>query len=230
MSRRVVGNHVILGINAVSIVAGLYGAWRIFLIELSDDLKGAGHYQFLTNLSLIYSLVVFGLGFVAHLTRSKTLYDFKNLLHPIGLALETIVAMVYWPLRLFMLHLLTPDPENFNIPLGLDLCIHLMPVVSLLIDYLVFMPRWTIKSNTVLLLITALSTGYWCLLKYLVDTENGGRYPYAFMDMEDDGLRALVFVAVGLVAFLQFHFMRNIYDVVVKKTETVDIEIDRKLR
>ena len=58
MSRRVVGNHVILGINAVSIVAGLYGAWRIFLIELSDDLKGAGHYQFLTNLSLIYSLVV----------------------------------------------------------------------------------------------------------------------------------------------------------------------------
>ena len=105
-----------------------------------------------------------------------------------------------------------------------------MPVVSLLIDYLVFMPRWTIKSNTVLLLITALSTGYWCLLKYLVDTENGGRYPYAFMDMEDDGLRALVFVAVGLVAFLQFHFMRNIYDVVVKKAETVDIEIDRKLR
>ena len=58
MSRRVVGNHVILGINAVSIVVGLYGAWRIFLIELSDDLKGAGHYQFLTNLSLIYSLVV----------------------------------------------------------------------------------------------------------------------------------------------------------------------------
>ena len=39
MSRRVVGNHVILGINAVSIVAGLYGAWRIFLIELSDDLR-----------------------------------------------------------------------------------------------------------------------------------------------------------------------------------------------
>ena len=25
-----------------------------------------------------------------------------------------------------------------------------------------------------------------------------------------------MFVAVGLVAFLQFHFMRNIYDVVVK--------------
>ena len=39
MSRRVVGNHVILGINAVSIVAGLHGAWRIFLLELSDDLK-----------------------------------------------------------------------------------------------------------------------------------------------------------------------------------------------
>ncbi|CAX41398.1 uncharacterized integral membrane protein, putative [Candida dubliniensis CD36] len=229
MSRRVVGNQVILGINAVSIAIGVYGASRIFSLELSDDLKGAGHYQFLTNLSLIYSLGVFGLGFFAHLTRSESLYDLKNLLHPIGLALETIVAMVYWPLRLFCLHLLTPDPENFKIPLKLDLSVHLMPVVSLLIDYLVFMPRWTIKSNTVLLLITALSTGYWCLLKYLVDTENGGRYPYAFMDMEDDGLRALVFVAVGLVAFLQFHFMRSIYDFVVKKTENVDVEIDRKL-
>lgn len=229
MTTRVVGNPVIILIDAISIAIGIYGVAEVFVLELSEDLQKAGHFQFLTNLSLIYSVIVFVIGFIAHLTKSQTLFNLKNNLHPVGLALESIVAIVYWPLRLFCLKLLTKNPENFALRWSVDLSIHLMPVVSLLIDYLVFMPRWTIKNNTALGLITLLTTCYWFLLKYLVDTENGGRYPYAFMDMESDGLRMVVFVVVGLVAFMQFLFMRRIYDFIVAKTELADREIDREL-
>ncbi|KAK6458719.1 FAR-17a/AIG1-like protein [Scheffersomyces xylosifermentans] len=230
MSRRVVGNPTILAIDAVSLAIGFYGIHsNILTIELPDHLAKAGHWQFLTNLSLVYSLFVFLIGFVAHLTRSQTLFDLKNNIHPIGLALETIVAMIYWPLRIFFLQFLTADPSKFNLPLSTDLSIHLMPVVSLLIDYLVFMPRWTIKTSTALALMVSLTSGYWFLLKYLIDVDNGAKYPYAFLDVDSDEKRVVVFGMVAITAFSQFLLMRKLYDLIVNYTEKIDDEIDKEL-
>lgn len=230
-SRRKVGNPVILAIDLVSILIGLYGFYTsVFVIKLPPHLAQAGHGQFLTNLSLVYSLVVFAIGFLAHLTASQTLFKLKNNLHPIGLALETIVAGVYWPLRLFFLHLLTKEPSKFNFPLLTDLSVHLMPIVSLLIDYLVFMPKWTIENNTALSFIVAFMVFYWFLLKNLVDTANGASYPYEFLDVGTDLYRVGVFGVVGMVAFSQFLFMKKVYDVVVGSTEDAQEEIDKKLQ
>ncbi|CAD1811761.1 uncharacterized protein K4G60_g3380 [Candida parapsilosis] len=228
-SRRKVGNPYITTIDFISIVIGFYGYHKITTIQLPPHLEDAGHWQFLTNLSLVYSLFVFIVGFIAHITKSQTLFLFKNNLHPIGLALETIVAGVYWPLRLFCLHLLTKDPANFNLPLTTDLCIHLMPVVSLLIDYLIFMPRWTISNNTALGFVVLLTTFYWFLLDNLIDVDNGGSYPYEFLNVEKDGQRIFVFAVVALVAFAQFLFMRRVYDWIVGKTEDASERIDQEL-
>lgn len=227
--RRRVGDPYITTIDFISLIIGLYGYQQITSIQLPPHLQDAGHWQFLTNLSLVYSLFVFLVGFVAHITKSHTLFLFKNNLHPIGLALETIVAGVYWPLRLFFLHLLTKDPSKFYLPLSTDLCIHLMPVVSLLIDYLVFMPRWTISDNTALGFVVLLTTFYWVLLDNLIDFENGGSYPYEFLNVEKDSQRILVFAVVAAVAFAQFLFMRRVYDWVVGKTEEASDKIDEEL-
>lgn len=230
MSRRVVGNKTILIINACSIIIGCYGMYsNIMKTELPAHLAKGGHWQFLTNLSLVYSLVVFVVGFFAHLLKSNYLFHLKNTIHPIGLALETIVAGVYWPLRLFFLHLLLKDPSKFKLALSTDLCIHLMPVVSLLIDYLVFMPKWTIRNETALMLVIFLTTGYWALLKKLVDIESGAQYPYAFLDVGSEEKRALVFAVVGTVAFCQFIFMKRVYEWIVKETINVDEQIDKKM-
>ncbi|CAK9441721.1 uncharacterized protein LODBEIA_P55890 [Lodderomyces beijingensis] len=218
-------------IDLASVFIGLYGAYtNMVTVELPPHLKQAGHTQFLTNLSLLYSISVFALGFVAHLTGSPTLFTIKNNIHPIGLALEVIVAGVYWPLRLFFLELLTKDPSNFQLSLATDLSIHLMPVVSLLVDYLVFMPRWTISNNTALFFVVLLTVLYWFLLRYLVDVDHGASYPYAFMDVERDSQRVAVFVAVALVAFASFLYMRKVYDWVVGVTEEYSAEIDKKLK
>ncbi|EGW31899.1 uncharacterized protein SPAPADRAFT_60992 [Spathaspora passalidarum NRRL Y-27907] len=230
MSRREVGNPVIAFIDGISLAIGFYGIYtNIMTVELPEYLAGAGHWQFLTNLSLVYSLVVFGLGFVAHITHNNILFGIKNNIHPIGLALETIVAVIYWPLRLFFMNLLTSAPENFCISLSTDLAIHLMPVVSLLIDYLVFMPKWTIKTSSALGLLVFLTSVYWCLLKSLIDIEKGAKYPYAFLDVESEVERAAIFGVVTLVAFLQFLFLRKVYDFIVKTTEEIDDEIDKGL-
>lgn len=228
MSRRVVGNRAILLINGVSFVLAYLGMHRnIFVAELPPHLEKGGHWQFLTNLSLVYSLVVFGVGFLAHLFHSSLLFNIKNNLHPVGLALESIVTVVYWPLRLFFLHLLIKDPAEFNIPIPVDLAIHLLPFVSLLVDYLVFMPRWTIKNSTALGLVVVLATGYYYLLENLIDVEAGARYPYAFLEGSDEK-RLVVFAIITAVSYVQFVLLKTLYPLVVKGTEEVDNRIDGK--
>lgn len=218
--QRTVGNPIITLIDFLSIVIGVYGFHgTILTLPLPPHLVDAGHWQFLTNLSLVYSLAVFVVGFIAHISKSEKLFKLKNNLHPIGLALESIVTMVYWPLRLFWLGLLVEDTSVYPIPMPADLSIHLMPVVSLLIDYLVFMPRWTIRTRTAFGMCCALTLAYWCLLEYLVDIENGSSYPYAFLNVPHNGLRALIFAVVGGSAFLQFLLMSKIYTVFIESPQ-----------
>lgn len=222
---RYLGNKYILAIDFFSVCVGVYGMISVTELALPTHLAAGGPWQFLTNLSLAYSLVVFCVGFVAHLTKSERLYAVKNYLHPIGLALETIVAGIYWPLRLFFLHLLTKNPREFNLPLRVDLSIHLMPVVSLLIDYLIFMPKWSLSAVGAFFNCSILTTGYWFLLKRLVDIENGGEYPYVFLNVENERLRMMIFSTVGIVAFVQFLLMRALYDWLI---QTAKEEVKKK--
>lgn len=229
MTLRTVGNPIIAGIDLASLTIGTYGICMIiWKTPLPEYFIEAGHWQFLTNLSLAYSLMLFFIGFIAHVTRSTWLYTIKNTLHPIGLALECVVTVIYWPLRLFFLSLLTEDPGSFKLPLTIDLAIHLMPMVSLLIDYLVFMPQWTIKTSTALSIVVALTVLYWYLLEFLVDIENGAKYPYAFLN-GDKSHRMVAFAVVGLVAFVQFLFLRKIYDWIVITTQEIEAAIDGTL-
>lgn len=216
---RTVGNSYAIVLDTVSLAIGIYGAYDILYSGrvLPDHLVDAGHWQFLTNLSLAYSLVVFALGLVAHVTRSQFLFRLKNNLHPIALALEAVVAVVYWPLRLFFLKLLVKDPSKILIPMLTDLSIHLMPVTSLLIDYLAFMPSWTLSRSAAFGACGILSTGYWFWLHHLIDFENGGEYPYAFLNHPSLYARIVIFGIVGLTGFSLYLFMSNVYVWVVGK-------------
>lgn len=213
---RTPGNRVITVINAVSF--GL-GAWALrYLVrevDLPPHLEGGGQWQFLTNLSLLFTLIVFFVGFVAHVTKSPTLFNLKNALHPIALVLECVVTTVYWPLKLFFLHLLVKDPTSKMIPLYVDLCLHLLPMISLLMDYLFFMPKWTITNKTALTTCVVLSSLYWFWLKQLVDFENGGEYPYSFLNVEHEVTRIFIFQIVCFVGFASFLFFKKVYDIIV---------------
>ncbi|KAG7195988.1 uncharacterized protein KQ657_002375 [Scheffersomyces spartinae] len=213
MSRRVVGNPVIGTITAISLIIGGWGLLQITGFELPENLAGAGCWQFLTNLSLLYTLLVFAIGTLAHMFQSPVLYSLKNYLHPIALALESVVALVYWPLRLFKPQLILT--RDFFLPMDVDLAIHLLPVVSLSIDYFLFMPKWLLSHTSAFLFVTSLAMGYYLLLKQLVDVENGAIYPYQFLNVDTELERIVIFFIVGLTGFLQYLFLQKLYDVIV---------------
>ncbi|SGZ54628.1 CIC11C00000002158 [Sungouiella intermedia] len=213
---RAPGNPVITAISASAFASGTWALnYLVSRVDLPPHLAGGGHWQFLTNLSLLFTLVVLFIGVIAHITKSASLFNLKNNLHPIALVLECVVTTVYWPLKLFFLHLLVKDPTRKMIPLVVDLCLHLVPVVSLLVDYIFFMPKWTITNWTALATCLVLTTLYWVLLKQLVDFENGGEYPYMFLNVDNEATRMLIFQVVGLVGFASFLFFKKVYDLVV---------------
>lgn len=215
MVNRSVGNLGAASLQLVGFGLCYYGIHHCFTkVELPPHLAKAGQLQFLTNLALIISLVVYALGFVSHITKSQKLYKLKNNVHPIALALESVVTSVYWPLRLFLLPLLVKDPNRKMIPMSIDLCVHLVPVVVLLVDYLVFLPRWEVSASAAFGVCAVLATAYWSWLKYIIDFESGAEYPYNFLNGDSEIARVVIFAVVGLVGFTLFLICRAIYVVV----------------
>ncbi|EGV66174.1 hypothetical protein PSN45_003429 [Yamadazyma tenuis] len=211
INRRTVGNRVILAIDVISTAIGLYGLYEISLIELPAPLRGAGKWQFLTNLSLLFSILTFSVGIISHLTRSEAIFQLKNFLHVISFVAEAVVTSVYWPLRLFFLHYLVND-GNIRIKLTVDLAIHFMPFVSLAIDFFFFMPNFTIKTRSAFLLFISLTSAYWFWLNSIIDLERGGIFPYAFLNIGNNLTRLIIFWVIGFSAFLQFLLMRFLYN------------------
>ena len=214
---RSVGNRAALVVDLASLAIGGWGLWTNIHYELPHHLADAGHWQFLTNISLAYSLLVFALGFLAHALYSQPIFSLKNSLHPIALTMEMIVASVYWPLRLLFLHLLVDDVSRFTFPVQVDLAIHLFPVVALAADYILFMPPWTITTRSALLGCAGITVAYWFHLARLIDMSKGAMYPYQFLNVEDDTVRGSIFVIVGLVGFLMFLVARQLHGWIVPK-------------
>lgn len=214
---RTVGNPYIAVINAAALGLSMYAFNFVFgKVTLPPQLEGGGHWQFLTNLSLLFSVVIFLLGLFAHVLKSSALFNLKNTLHPIALVLELVVASVYWPLRLVFLELLTKRPKEYLVPMRVDICLHLVPVLVLMVDYLVFMPRWTIRTTTAGGFVVLLASLYWALLKHLIDFENGGEYPYMFLNVETEQKRAVIFGMVALVGFTFFVIIKKIHDLIAE--------------
>lgn len=179
-------------------------------LPLPPHLQGAGPWQFLTNLSLLISNIIFALGVIAHVTRSPVLFQWKNRLNPFGLIMEMIVFLVYWPLRLFFLHLLVKNVDDFRATLFIDLSIHFMPVVLLLVDFVWFLPKCTITNKQALMICMVATGCYWVWLHKIVDLENGAEFPYNFLNVSTV-VRAGIFAMVGMTAFLNFVVIQTVY-------------------
>ncbi|CAH2355453.1 UPF0641 membrane protein [[Candida] railenensis] len=199
---RTVGNIYALTLNFISLAVCSYGLYDSFFSErvLPPQLFEAGQWQFWTNWSLTVTIAVLALGVVAHATKSQYLFRLKNNIHPIGLAMETVVTIVYWPLRLFFLALLIKDDApKMELPISTDLSVHLMPVVGLIVDYLAFMPNWTFKRSSAFGVCCIITTSYWFWLHYIIDLEKGAGFPYEFLNHPSAYFRLTIFALVGLI-------------------------------
>ncbi|ODQ78180.1 hypothetical protein BABINDRAFT_168373 [Babjeviella inositovora NRRL Y-12698] len=215
---RSAGNTSAFSLSLISIIMGLYGFLQIADTKLHESLHKGGHSQFLTNISLGISMVVFCLGAVAHITKSSTLFTIKNKLHAVALTLESVVAGVYWPFWIFFFHTIAdrgPPP-----PLSLDLIVHLMPVVSLTIDYWLFMPSWKISNSSGFALCVVCTLAYYYWLEHALKLSH---FPYPFLNVPT-AQRFVTYASIMGVAFVNFVLQKTLFNKFIG-SETGQVEV-----
>ncbi|ODV61858.1 uncharacterized protein ASCRUDRAFT_75127 [Ascoidea rubescens DSM 1968] len=223
-------------LNVSCLLISSYGLIFITKLQLPSNLSNAGHKQFLTNISCVLTIINYLFAIVSQLLNSPSLYSFKNnYVHSIALILESIVFIIYWPLKLFFIHLIAykrdvdltdlgeidiettiPDGGLSSLPFSIDFSIHFVPYVSLLIDYMFFLPNFTISNSKVFFITFSLSVSYWFWLDYLIDPSNGDSYPYPFLNFSTSS-RLIIFFIVSVVALGSFLLHKKIHSLIVEK-------------
>ncbi|CCH42987.1 putative membrane protein [Wickerhamomyces ciferrii] len=183
----------------------------IFSLPLPKELESAGHFQFLTNLSLIFTIITILSNIITVIYPNSLILGLNIYLNAITIILETLVALIYWILRIFFIYLIIPKgvkPENF-IPLYIDMSIHLFPITFLSIDYyLIKFKNFNINSKIVFGLVIGLTSSYWILLESLIKPP--ASYPYPFLNV-DTKERVIIFVIVGVFGFLFYQISNNLH-------------------
>lgn len=188
-----------LCVNLLALVVVGQGLYRCVQIPLPPSLAGAGHRQFLTNLSAGATLVNSVSNVVDYFAQSRVSRLWaRHFTLPLALVLESVVASVYWPLRLFAVGLIMhqpPEPGRVPFPMSVDLSIHLAPVMLLLVDHYLTGrgERFRAPYRIAWVVVLALGYGYKCWLEWLLDET--AAYPYPFLNVPEPR-RTIVFCAV----------------------------------
>ncbi|QPC80423.1 hypothetical protein HYE68_011175 [Fusarium pseudograminearum] len=149
------------------------------------------YFQLLTVVGLALSLVTFLLGLVADLVPAITLSKAKDAVAVLATPLEVLIAVLYWSIRMHDPSLLMPEDLIID-PLP-DLGFHLVPAVLLALDLVLWSPRATITTRSMMSLSTVLPVVYWCWIE-LCFYKNGW-YPYPMMDQFSAVQRVVIFIA-----------------------------------
>ncbi|SCV05243.1 LANO_0H03202g1_1 [Lachancea nothofagi CBS 11611] len=192
-------------INFASLCTSSWGLYGAASVALPSSLARAGHRQFLTNIAVTITIINNLVNLVSHLRFGRGLkHASRQFTLPMALVLETVVAAVYWPLRLFFLPLIMHNVnDNSRMPLSVpvDCAIHLMPLVFLALDYLVVESApFQMSLKRAWVIVTALGLGYNRYLTWLIDRDAGEVYPYPFLDVPEP-FKSAIFVAVTNVAW-----------------------------
>ncbi|ODV85853.1 hypothetical protein CANARDRAFT_197855 [[Candida] arabinofermentans NRRL YB-2248] len=207
---RQIGNPFSLSLSWVNLFFGVWSYQEELKLELPTQLQKAGQGQFFTNVSLWITIAYFSLNILIHLFEVQRLEKFRGYLNAVALSLESIVTTLYWGFILTCKHLIVSGP---GIPLTLDLAIHLLPFVSLSLEYFCFLKRWPVTYTHALVIMYTLVIAYWFWLKYLLQADS--LYPYPILDV-DTSSRVLTFALVGVLLFLSFCLNKYFHSVIVK--------------
>ena len=202
--------------NIASLFICSRGLFKCTQLVLPPILSQAGHKQFLTNLSLVVTLISNSLNIInwfvqrSHPNNFQFVFNYvcRHFILPIALTLETIVPVIYWPLRLFAQTLIMQDvPRDKPYPLSIstDLSIHLFPFLFLLSDHYLsgFGSKFEISNTKAWVIVSSLGLCYFKYLSFLIDPSKGQAYPYPFLDVEEP-MKTIIFIVVSTVSWIFF--------------------------
>ncbi|AAS53407.1 AFR036Cp [Eremothecium gossypii ATCC 10895] len=193
-------------INSASLVLTSWGVSNAVKLTLPPNLQLAGQKQFLTILGASLTIVtnVIGIGYSLLGGDGGLRYVSREVFLPAALVLESVVALVYWPLRVFFVNMIyhgLPEGASPEITVPVDLCIHLVPVAGLLLDYfLVQQGPFQMGRLPFWLLVTAMGVGYNRWLGHIIHADLDQSYPYPFLDVAEP-YRTLIFGVITTIAW-----------------------------
>lgn len=102
-----------------------------------------------------------------------------------------MISILYWPINFYDKYLLLPEEFEHELPLNLDLCIHIIPAVVLLVDLLLFNKGFKRSPIHILAIyVFALAYYYWVNICY----EENGHWVYPLLEEFGDIQRGVFFM------------------------------------
>ncbi|CAE6416370.1 unnamed protein product [Rhizoctonia solani] len=151
--------------HAASMSIMAYGFMSLGTVTSNEWIskQTGGHWQFLTILGLAAAWVTIALSLLGDLfPSSQSVSGIKRSLLMISLPVSIIVSGIYWTLMLAFPHLILPPietpsepvepssapeaPQFYQIPLKMDLALHLVPSISLVLDFFILERKYAARQ------------------------------------------------------------------------------------
>ncbi|SJL10540.1 uncharacterized protein ARMOST_13927 [Armillaria ostoyae] len=183
-----------------------------------------GHYQFLTILGLVASLCTMGVALLVDLFPSiPALRSLKRTMLMVCMPVEAVVVSVYWTLLLLFPSLILQkyvpsEPTSSHdalplarIPLPLDLAMHVVPGLSLVLDFLVFEKKYSQELVKLAVPVVLTCGGMYSSWAERNAKLNDGIFPYPFLTENPFETRLGIYVGACVIGYVYFRALNALH-------------------
>ncbi|KAF8136725.1 FAR-17a/AIG1-like protein [Boletus edulis] len=145
----------------------------------------------------------------------------KRALLMISIPVEFIITSIYWPLLLFLPHLILPPtdvsptassaPSSLRLPLQVALALHASPLLTVLVDFFAFEPKFPkIYVHTAApAAILAFTVWYASFVEYCATLS--GAFPYPFLTYSPFAVRVMIYTAAAGISLGCFRTLNALH-------------------
>ncbi|KAK0205386.1 FAR-17a/AIG1-like protein [Desarmillaria ectypa] len=193
-------------------------------IDIVVETQYGSHYQFLTILGLVASLCTMGVALLVDLFPSiPALRSLKRAMLMVCMPVEAVVVSVYWTLLLLFPSLILQkyvpaEPTSSHdalplarIPLPLDLAMHVVPGLSLVLDFLVFEKKYSQEHIKLAVPVVLTCGGMYSSWAERNAKLNGGIFPYPFLTENPFETRLGIYVGACAIGYVYFRVLNALH-------------------
>ncbi|KAF7322887.1 MFS general substrate transporter [Mycena chlorophos] len=187
-----------------------------FVAEHHTSGEVCGHMQYLTIQGLAIAWLTMTIATVDDVLSIPGLRALKRGLFIIAMPLATVVSSIYWTLLLaapqLILQAMPTDSQVLMvIPLHIDLCLHAVPAVSLLLDFVLLERRY--NRTAIVWVAPAVVLGFTVGYGWWVEhcAKQNGAFPYPFLTVNPLDIRLRIYLGAGLAAYLMLTLLNALH-------------------
>jgi len=185
-------------------------------VDWLSSLKG-GYFLFLTNQGLAVAWLYMVISLLYDVFPSITVVrDIKRTLLIASMSLACVISTIYWTLISFFPHLIMSRTsrdggELINLPMTLDLTLHVSPLITLLIDFFAFERKFSKSYVQRVAPAVAISFAVWYASFVEYCAMFNEIFPYPFLTYSPFPVRVLIYTAAAGIALGYFRIINALH-------------------